>query len=938
MNNSLAAVSDKSNNEIDPRESVKVCDPIDGVTIDGGVESTGMTSFVQEACESIDVLGSHYVPSSLVTKQPDIQNLTEYFSRPRVIQTGTIATGTSNRIFAINMTNTQLFNTTFVNGYDRLRGVYGVRFKMVFTLQVAATPFHQGLLALNWQYETTSADTNQYVRSSNSGSCTNIPHVRLDLAETTMVQLAVPFLNIREFVPVGDSSSPTLLTWNLGLISLNSILPVRYGAGATDPGYRLTVHLEDMHLIGAAPISLGTVVLQGGKKLSPVEEEFENDAYPYSSSLHAASRTVKWIGRGIPSLSSIAGPTSWFLGKAAGIVRYLGFSKPQIQEPIMRMQPNDTVAEFNVDVPSSTMTIGPFASNTLSINPQFAGTDVDEMSLSYVLSQWTQLRIGQFLTTHTIGTRLYVCPISPNCFWYRSTLTGGAPFCNIPRPSFCPAGAAYNSILPTGVGFWASLFKQWRGDLEFRITFAKTKIHGGRVLLTYCPDANADRLTTPLPTVTVPTTATTGPQPFGYSAIFDLRDGNVITFDVPFVNDVPYCSYFGSTGTFTMEVYDPLQASSTVATTVEFMVEIRAKPNFELAFPVAPLMPAHTRGTILQAGKMLSSIDSSASEACVGEHVVSAKQLIMIPKASTFAIPGGDFVANLPFWYYQPQMTVLTPGPVVYPKEAFSFGGNISTCYLYARGGMDAHAYNLTSGGISHKAFSYSAFEGNTQVSATSSYYNASGANMSRAITTGPVLHARFPAYQRTARINTQCHGSIVWNSTNPTFTATPTQYTPHYWPRLTITTTFVGDVAVVTRCAADDAMLGHYMGPTPAGLILNQASAVWDPDASSVILQSGRMLDDMGIHLKVEETETPVVPIPTPSPFAPLRRVASLSRVSRPQPTRYSGDAGITPSSLTGKLTSIVHTLPPAVTATVEAATAIATVVDVIEDVVHQT
>lgn len=149
MNKSSASLINSNEND-SVRESKVVCDTINALTISGADESTGVTNFVQEACEQVEVLGKHYVPSKLTTTQGDLQDLKEYFRRPRVISSAFFTANARGQQFASNVDKINLLTSYFPSGFSRLQGVLGFRFKLVFTLQVSATPFFQGVLALGF--------------------------------------------------------------------------------------------------------------------------------------------------------------------------------------------------------------------------------------------------------------------------------------------------------------------------------------------------------------------------------------------------------------------------------------------------------------------------------------------------------------------------------------------------------------------------------------------------------------------------------------------------------------------------------------------------------------------------------------------------------------------------------------------------------------------
>jgi len=793
-----------------------------------------VTNFVSEACQAVDVLGKYYAPPRTLTLSAPLQDLKKYFARPRIISSGSIPLGTTNRIVNADLDSGNLFTNYFPNARTRLAGVYGMRFKLVFTLQVSTTPFHQGVLALAWQYQIGSVDgANYYDRAKHPSTVMNLPHVRCDLSTDTMAQLSIPYLNVYEFLEIPATGTFT----EIGKLSLTAVLPVNVGAGGIAPTYNLMVHLEDLEFIGARPENVTSVTLQSGRKLKPMNEEFENEAYPFSSSLSALSRSVKWIAKGVPAISSIAGPTSWFLQKTAGAVRAFGFSKPQIQEPIMRVGNIDSVFEHNIDTPSGTIMVAPTASNQLRVDSSFAATDVDEMSLAYVLSQWGHIATGQMLSTSTRGTDLYITRCSPSFFWWRSI---AAQLCNKQAPVLSNPNT--NSFQPSHLFFFGQMFRFWRGGFRFRITFGKTKLHGGRVVAWYNPLYETSFPNDGACAFSEPNSVDT--MPFGQSLIFDLRDGNSFEFDVPFTSPLPFLRFGESFGTFGFTVLDPLQAPNMVANAIPFMVEVKALPDFEFACPRAPKYAVHNFGTIkTQSGKVLPAIDASAAELTVGESINSVKQLIMIPKYGAMSDKPSLAVQGLTMlpWYYQPNLSPSTTSFERFPEECFGFAGNIASCYAYARGSTDAHVYHPALTPMTISATLDPTDIGKLgEVEDTADPRNSTVSAMPRVMKIGDgALHVRFPAYQRAIRYLTTHFNNVSWSCKFGALNSTPTFNITRLLPpvlgklylRLLPKDDVKFDGGYVSRCAGDDAMLGHYMGPPPLALTSTYDAGVYEPE-----------------------------------------------------------------------------------------------------------
>jgi hypothetical protein len=822
-------------------EPLDVCEQISSVAITAAPESTGVTTFVQEACTAVSAVDSSF-SKTMYPVQSSLQDVREYFRRPICIRASSIGTG-RGRLWNVNNTFSQ-YLSLWTNGTDRLRGAYGIRAKMVVTLQVAATPFHQGLVCLSGQYgylPSVSA-LGVYDRTVDSCTATNLPHVVLDLSADTSVQLHLPFLFVAEYAQI----LPAFTELPYVQLALNNLSSVPAVAGMGPPTYQVYLHLEDIELFGATPQATSTIVLTAGRKLSPVTEEFENDAFPFSSALHSAGRAISFLAKGVPSISSIGGPVSWALGKAAGVVRYFGYGKPTVCDPVMRVFRQDNVGEFNTDVATSSMVLAATAANTTSINTMVGYSDVDEMSLSYVTSRWGQINVFDLATSSTTGTLIYATPINMLAFWFRSR--GGIPAANkiVPRLST----ATSNSFQPSHLMFAASSFKQWRGGIKFRFIFAKTKMHAGRVMVVFNPymfTVSNTTLMTTSTNVTIPAYGSLGADPFGYSAVFDLKDGNVFEFKVPYVSPIPYSNLATTTGALAMYVVNPLIASSVVSSAISVVVQVAGDSDFELANPTGVMFPVHNSGTItLTAGRVLSEAPEVINQLTMGEAITSVKQLIAIPGIAGYNLgavaTSGEIV---PPWHYQPNLSPLVPAPSTQPpNRSFHYGGNWASCYGFLKGGTDVHVYSISE----NVAITLSQLPGAGAWLPTSiTPDQRSSANTPILATTEPSMHARLPAFHPTARIfswaaNIVTGAGASWIGNNPYTSTTPID--PYsglqslYVLRLIPNDTGPGynPGCFINTNAADDAQMAMYIGPPPCFLppVLVDPG-VWDLDSENI-------------------------------------------------------------------------------------------------------
>jgi hypothetical protein len=806
---------------------------VKGLSINAAPIDAGVTSFVQEAHVEVDALCCDTKTS--FTPSTDMQDLTKYFSRPVGVLSGSLTTAVRARQFTLDFTNTETVFGFFKNGLARLTGVFGVRYTMVFTLQIAATPFHQGVLALAWQYGSLSTYNVKtgFVRTIDPATITNLPHVRLDLSVDTMVQLRVPFLSNVEYANLS-----TAVSNNYGHLALASVLPTPLPSGAIAPAYQLYLHLEDLEFFGAMPQSTTTLVLQAGG----IQKEFEQEAYPFSSATHALSRVTKYVSAGVPMLSPLLKPTSWFLEKAAGAIRSFGFSKPQILEPVQRVFAQQNIGEFNVDVPSATMTVGPVAANTLLPTPEMGGVDVDEMALSFVLSKPSQITEFAILAAATAGTLMYAAPISPAYFWFRQSTA--APFCQtLPRQI---SSLNRNAFVPSTLFAVSQLFKYWRGGVRFRFTFSKTKLHGGRVMVTYTPGPvrlSDDNIGAAFPTVNINaySNAATGPDPFGYSAVFNLKDGNVFEFTVPYMSSQHWTGFTSYNGVLTMHVVDPLQYSSMISSAIHCMVEVAADSDFELADPRTPLYTTQPNPTLLFQSGALGSVPPKASLVTTGEAINSLRQLIKIPKFTPWITSGASAITGIiPPWFISPLPIETAVAPTGNLPEAFAIGGYIAKMYAFVAGGTDFHAY-ISNEGTTGPVYASIAQESTMgyipQVSPVP--YQGNSSNNCRLLdATDGVIHARLPAYQRYVRYASTCLDAAQGGFAAPSswsLNFTPPSINGAGFPEAIYSVSIRSNTAqsvLTSRAAADDAYAACWLGPIPLLLLLNTAGTVYDVDA----------------------------------------------------------------------------------------------------------
>lgn len=808
-----------NNQSVEMRDVDQECSTLDGsLALRGQADPTGVTTFANEACEEVQILKSYYEDEDLMA-QADLQDIKTYFERPRLIGRGTIPFGNRAQLAQIVVDRANL-QSWFPQWTNRLSGAYGISFTLNFRLQVAATAFHQGIVVLSNQYGYSNS-FNTLLRGSISGTCTNLPHVRLDVSETTMAELKVPFLYHNDFFPILANSGTDSAIYSL--ISLNAILPSISVSGLSAATYELFLFLSDIKLYGADNAATTVISLQSG---GVVKKELQESKL-LSGSLAGAAKVANFVSRNVPSLAALAGPTAWALETASGIAKYFGYSRPMLQDPPMRVIRMPYSGETNVDVPMAGFTLGTQQCNTLAISPNFGATDVDEMAFEFIKKQWSQINIGQVSTSNTHNQAIYASPVSMSCFWFRAP--AAVPYCNwtYPANSASLVTQSGNCFMPSSLMNLASFFRQWRGGIKFRFTFAKTKFHGGRYMISYNPSMQrTDFRSIFSGAIDGPENVSGLVQPYGYSMIIDLKDGNVFEFVVPYMVESPWCSFESSIGGVSMVCIDPLQASGSVTTAVPFMVEICGDDDFEVNDYSGPYFVPQPTGTIYtQSGGVVRSVSKDPSPLTMGEKLNSVKQIIQSPWWGKYTVSASTvFTHVVAPWFtnlsFQPinAGAGLPNGTSIVVTGASNPSNIWAKCYAYAKGGTDIHVYtkNASGGDCTLVAQqSTGTFRSLAGRAINYSYRSLIGATPKVVAVGESPLHVRMPAFQMFKRIPTHvCDGTLFSNW--GTGVVNSNYYRSHFDFITVDNQNAAATGFYVARAAADDAALAHYMGPVP--------------------------------------------------------------------------------------------------------------------------
>lgn len=417
--------------------------------------------------------------------------------------------------------------------------------------------------------------------------------------------------------------------------------------------------------------------------------------------------------------------------------------------------------------------MGATIDNAVGAYSGFAGTDVDEMSFDYLFSIYTAISAPTLSVSTLPDAIIYACALCPMAMYNNGT--------NRNKIVTIPGGRA---IWPTPIFSIADCFQQYRGGFRFRVKMSKTKFHTGRLVVGFVPHFPRNGALNYYP-------SNVGDMQFK-SVIWDLREGNVLDFDCPFISPTAYLDTNTAYGSFFISVLEPLVGPDTVSTTCPMVVEVSGCEDFELAVPVTAkycVAPLATQFYAQSGDFQPTAVCTSNNDAlhCVGERLSSVKQLLN--RANFFQTLNGNTSTFINDKFIYPTWTPSSAAPTGLSNVDLSYMGRFRTAFALARGG-----YVVDIVPIKPDVF----------VSAIS-FMNGTSNLMMPAITESTTaVHVKMPFYGRRSRIFSG--GDIGGNANAIRVSATANNSTT---------------AAIVYRRTADDFQLGYFFGFAPLALLL---------------------------------------------------------------------------------------------------------------------
>lgn len=491
------------------------------------VEQQQITTFREELPDSsARVLAKD--PSSLVGLPSEslAHSLASILGRPVQVHEG-IFQDTSIAPTELNFP--EVMYATAPNLIDKLNYFTFLRAKLNVRLVFNATPFQQGRY---WMCYSPYDDQSGRGHTGYAQNLTGYPGVEMDLATGQPAEMTVPFMCPMSHFRLTDGEG------RFGKVIIAPIVELHSGTTPDTVPFTVFAWFSDVDL-----------VFPTKDTVAPLEAQMGDEEAKHAGPVEVISGGVATIAEtmaGVPMLSAIATPVGWVARAVQGVAAMFGLNKETSKAARIHIVNEPGQGYTHADGLDDSTVVGLQQDTGLVTNFDVFGLEKDEMSLEAIKEKMCAVR----------GTaQVQLIP------WTTSDLPHAQIFSWQNSPSCCQE-IGVDHIAPTTLNYLASMFQYWRGGIRYRVTVAKTAFHTGRLRISFVPSK------------TGVVTPNTDELESCYNWILDLSKTSELSFEVPYVNNVPWCEmYFrgegdngwtnaNRTGTLIFEVLTPLKAAN----------------------------------------------------------------------------------------------------------------------------------------------------------------------------------------------------------------------------------------------------------------------------------------------------------------------------------------------------------------------------------------
>lgn len=487
------------------------------------------------------------------------QSLTAFLEKPITFATGNFQTTDTFSTFfnTWNMPFSLLTSSAANIWEDKLKGFYGMRMTMKFTIAINGDPFQQGRYILGWVPQAGAAyDGIKTALSVNQHLCslvqrTTVPHVEVDVNTDTFGELIIPFVSVRNFYNLQEIFANNHQTV-LGTLALYPYEALSSPAGSTTVSYTVYASLHDVELFGAASPESGLFETKELANTLHNANTFLKQTKVVSKATDAASKIAKYAGDFVSLFApqSIASPlysVAWVMNAARDVAKLHGYSKPTQGDSSMKVTLRTGINHSTVDGDSDAIGMGMCASNGVVAIPGLASTKYDEMSYVSMATRPAWFKTETWALTTPVGSFS-----STDVKHYYGIVQSG------------------NDMLQP-MSLLTLMHTYVRGGIKIKVKFVKTKFHSGRIAFSFYPTGNGISLT--------------GNPAYVNRWIVDIRTQSEIVLDIPFISDRQWLIGGESFGVLKADIVSALVAPATVPSSIKLIYEVSSLEDIEYALP-----------------------------------------------------------------------------------------------------------------------------------------------------------------------------------------------------------------------------------------------------------------------------------------------------------------------------------------------------------------
>jgi len=444
-------------------------------TVDNTIQITQDTvTFREDGDTSTDQYSSNMrtLPKTLYDTVGDStkRDIHDFLRRPIILSQGTWDTTQLSTISLGSWTFPDaMFNSAYADQITRkILGFTLMKAKIRLRLQVNSQPSYAGILLMSYVPHADYMVSKVNSLYSTLTSLTGCTHVTMNLANNTSMEFLTPYISQHLFANLVTGQG------TFGKMNLQVLSPLTIGAGiATPVTWTLWANFEDVELRFPTSGAIAPAFAQIGGEATTLRK---------TGMISGAVGTVgSVISKTLPALGlgALSQPVEALASSVSGIARFFGFSKPTNTPTIQFNRHQAFRGHLNMDGVDTCIKLGASVATELQTLSGFAGTDEDEMNLSYIVSRpsaidaviWKSVgstsQQDQVLATYRC-TPLALC-------WNSNNVT--------------PALARVRNVevRNTHAAFIADKYHMWRGDIVYTFHFAKTQLHSGRLRVNFKP-------------------------------------------------------------------------------------------------------------------------------------------------------------------------------------------------------------------------------------------------------------------------------------------------------------------------------------------------------------------------------------------------------------------------------------------------------------------